>query len=142
MISRIASLTQSLKPYKYLKNDKIIPNQVSPERGQLLSALLNFELDSLTYVEIFKKSNFQNLELKDADLSNITIKGIDLSFSNFENTNFSNSVFQNVRMENTIMKNGNFIKVKFISTYIIKSDFALSDVRSTNFQDCFFSKTI
>ena len=36
LFGRIVSLSQSMRPYRYLENDSLTPRQLSPERGQLL----------------------------------------------------------------------------------------------------------
>jgi uncharacterized protein YjbI with pentapeptide repeats len=140
LIARIASLTQALKPYKYLKNDEIITEEVSPERGQLLSALLNFQLDSLSYIEIFKKSNFQNTELFNAPLENVTLNGIDLSNSKI-NSNFSNSTFINAKLDNAVLNGSNMDNVIFRETNLFNTKFVDVNAPNTTFKNCIIHAT-
>lgn len=118
LISRIASLTQALKPYKYLRNDELLEKAVSPERGQLLSALMNFKLDSITYLQIFEKANFQNSELFNTVLADVELNGINLANSeiinsNISNTNFANSNLKNVVFDGSYMPNTTFNNCSF-----------------------------
>lgn len=136
LIARIASLTQALKPYKYLDNDQIISRAVSPEKGQLLSALLNSNLSRDTYKEIFRKSNFRYSELEHADLRNIFLDSVDLSQSVFFNCNFSNSEFNNVRLQNAILTFSSFKNSKINRSDFSKSNMAAINGQNTEFQNC------
>lgn len=153
LIARIASLTQALKPYKYLNNDTIISRAVSPEKGQLLSALINFNLESVTYDSIFSKSNFRSLELENAFLKGANFRNLDLSNSIFYNCNLSNSHFKNTKLINVMLnrsdisnatfencdlrlseiKGVNAFKSWFLSCDYFKTDFSYSNLTEANF---------
>jgi uncharacterized protein YjbI with pentapeptide repeats len=69
LIARIAALSHSLKPYRYLDGDTLITKPLSPERGQLLMNIAYLKLDSTeTLPEIFEKSSFELADLKEAVL--------------------------------------------------------------------------
>ncbi len=68
-IGRIAGLSQSFKPYRYLQVDTLISKPLSPERGQLLIALVNSNLSKETYEKIFESSDFSSAALQGAHLS-------------------------------------------------------------------------
>ena len=68
LIGRIASLSQGLLPYRFLVEGKLTEKEYSIERGQLLLALINSNLDSLTYCRICETSTFQSSYLRNAKL--------------------------------------------------------------------------
>ncbi|CAL2080099.1 hypothetical protein T190611E02C_10964 [Tenacibaculum sp. 190524A05c] len=109
LIGRIAALSRSLKPYKYLERDSLTVT-TSPERGQLLINLINSNLSANTYKKIFNSSDFSYAEIYDAVFEEISFGNINLSNAKLENvrfrycefgkTDFSESILNNVRLEN------------------------------------------
>lgn len=89
LIGRIVSLTQSMRPYRYLENDSLTPRQLSPERGQLLFSLINSDLDKSTYDKIFARANFDYADLREANFSEAYLRGAQLAHSSFSNANFN-----------------------------------------------------
>ena len=81
-IKSIADLSQSLKPYRYLKGDSLSQKKWSPERGQLLLALTNMDIDTSDLLRIFFKVSFANADLAKADLRGAFLRGIDLENAN------------------------------------------------------------
>ncbi|MBR9923135.1 MAG: hypothetical protein GYB31_20085 [Bacteroidetes bacterium] len=71
LVARIISLSRGLKPYKYLENDSLTSSFISPERGQLLIALHNSKLDSITMINILTLGDFSYSDLRSADLSGV-----------------------------------------------------------------------
>jgi hypothetical protein len=51
IIARIADLSLSLKPYRYLEGDSLSEKEISPERGQLLLTLIRTKLDSSSFIK-------------------------------------------------------------------------------------------
>jgi hypothetical protein len=70
LIGRIAALSHSFKPYKYLDNKKLVKVPLSPERGQLLLGLIYSKLDTSCLRDIFMKADFSYADLKRVDLEN------------------------------------------------------------------------
>ena len=79
LIGRIASLSQAFRPYRFMEDGKMTEKAFSPERGNLLLALVNSGLDSLTLDTIFDKTIFQGAYLRDADLRGANLLKVDLS---------------------------------------------------------------
>ncbi|MFT4523019.1 MAG: hypothetical protein ACI8ZN_001971 [Bacteroidia bacterium] len=99
---KISSLSEAFKPYRYTECDCDTLVELSPERGQLLLALIAIELDSTSFAQIKKRTNFSqaalcNRDLRYTDLSginlrraclkNIQLTGVDLSYSNLRESN-------------------------------------------------------
>lgn len=88
-IGRIAGISHSFKPYNYLQGDTLITKPLSPERGQLLIALLYSNLSHKTYDKIFESSNFSSSELQGSNLSGRYLSGVDLHNANLSGANLS-----------------------------------------------------
>lgn len=118
LIGRIVSLSHAFRPYRYLEDNQLIPSPLSPERGQLLYALVNSTLDLTTYDHIFARANFSYSDLPQANFSGAYLKGVNLSFANIRHGNFKDAIlnganFQESRLEyaifdNTLMNEANF----------------------------------
>ena len=140
LIGRIASLSQSMKPHKYLKDGKLIKNPLSPERGHFLLALTNSRLDSLTYDEIFMKSNFKYSDLKDSDLSKAYLKGANLSFSDFRGSLLIETNFKSAELVSTNFKYSKLHNAIFESAVMYKSDFFKTTIDHSNFHNSLLSQ--
>jgi len=88
---QLISLSNSLVPYNYMINNKITENALSPERGMLLSFLLesNIYEDDLNY--IFERSSFKDSYAENLIFYEDTIKKIDLNGSLINNISINNS---------------------------------------------------
>lgn len=79
LIGRIASLSQGLLPYRFMVDGKLTEKEYSVERGQLLLAIVNSNLDGQTYRRIFGTSTFEGAYLVGARLNGADLNGADLS---------------------------------------------------------------
>ncbi|NET36374.1 MAG: pentapeptide repeat-containing protein [Cyanothece sp. SIO1E1] len=152
LIGRIVSLSHAFRPYRYLENNRLIPSPLSPERGQLLYALVNSHLDLPTYDRIFAKANFSYSDLPRANFAGAYLKGINLSFANITHANFKDAIldganFQQSQLEyavfdNTLMNKANFRQAKLAHSqwYDVLAQgisLAMADVRSGFFNGDF-----
>ena len=118
LIGRIAALSYAFRPYRFWQDSALIENPLSPERGQLLLALVNSDLDTSTYKIIYQESTFTDSYLKHANLSNAYLVGIDLkgsnlngaslnntnlSYADIQNSDFGSTDFRGVNLNNTII---------------------------------------
>lgn len=107
MSNRIIALSHSLKPYRFLQNGKQNDRLISPERGQLLQALIFSNLDDKTIGYIKTKVNFSYSEIKNIDIENINLGWMKLKYCLFENCNIRNVNFDNTDLTGTIFKADN-----------------------------------
>ncbi|MCC4211179.1 pentapeptide repeat-containing protein [Leeuwenhoekiella parthenopeia] len=109
---RLISLSKMLKPYKYLENDSLIVQVISPERGYLLVSLLETGINlnatsrSRTNGKLMNRLDFTYAELRDltlkgADLLEINLSYADLRNSNFTGTDFKKADLSNARLQQT-----------------------------------------
>jgi uncharacterized protein YjbI with pentapeptide repeats len=108
LIGRIVSLSQSMRPYRYLENDSLTPRQLSPERGQLLFSLVNSNLDKATYDKIYARANFNYADLREANFSEAYLRGAKLANSSFSNANFNYADLQGADLSNAWLEHATF----------------------------------
>jgi len=139
LIGRIAALSYSLKPYRFLDGDTL-SKPLSPERAQLLIALGNLSLDSLNLLELHEKCIFEqsylinaNLigaDLRGAKMRNSVLKDADLTDAKIDNVDLSNCEITNIKFIGTSMNNTNLD-----GTDLIMPDFTKADLKNTNFKN-------
>ncbi len=86
---RIAALSFAFKPYKSIIGDSLSQQESSPERGQLLQALVLMNIDTGTFGRIKRKTAFAWADLRGADLKGLDLSGINLAHANLESADMS-----------------------------------------------------
>lgn len=137
LIGRIASLTQSFRPYKFLENGKLTSRELSPEKGSFLVALVNSELDSLTLQKIFFKSSFRDSYLEGANLLGTHLVGIDLVSADldrvdFTGANLSEANFTEADLRIANLRGANLIDATFTGADLTKVDFFEANLTRAN----------
>lgn len=87
LIGRISSLSQSFQPYRFLENGVMTTEPKSPERGNLLLAIINSNLDTFTLSFLFRRTNFRFANLSGANIGESYLWYIDLKGANLLGTN-------------------------------------------------------
>jgi uncharacterized protein YjbI with pentapeptide repeats len=154
LIGRIVSLSQALRPYRYLENDSLTARQLSPERGQLLFSLINSYLDKETYDKIYERANFNYADLREANFTGAYLRGAKLAHSYFSKANFTNAdlgsadlsealleeaTFRKTRMDDAILTSANLRKSRMENISMLRGNLANADLREIylrgNFSD-------
>jgi uncharacterized protein YjbI with pentapeptide repeats len=102
LISRFANLSEYLKPYTYSSDDSMSNVMLSPERGQLLLALLTKDIDSASFLRLKKQVSFAYAELESAELS-----GADLSGADLRGANFRDAILTEANLSSTDLRGAN-----------------------------------
>jgi uncharacterized protein YjbI with pentapeptide repeats len=146
LIGRVVSLSESMEPYSYLKNGEINDRPLSPQRAELFDHLINMELDSSTYRQIFNDGNFSYSDFTDYNLANLNlvklIQGISgnymsdaqLLVTTMKRPNLKNSFFLRTNLGKTELY-GDFDGSDFTDAILIETNFKWSSVRNGNFQN-------
>ncbi|MBX7108641.1 MAG: pentapeptide repeat-containing protein [Chitinophagales bacterium] len=134
VIARIAALSYSLKPYSYFQGDSISANLRSPERGQLLLALLLLHMDSASFRKIKQKTSFamadlQRANLKNADLSGIDLRGADLKDAALEQANLNDA-----DLRDAILWGANLNKASLLEANLKRSDMRWTTLNGADMQ--------
>ena len=148
LIGRIVSLSQALRPYRYLENDVLIDQPLSPERGQLLISLTNSALHKSTYDKLFEKADFSYADLQNANFDETYMEGIELSYANLkgatfrnsdlefanligtnlESTEFSETFMNGITLNDANLKNSRLYNIKMTNASLKNADFRYSEV--------------
>ena len=119
LVGRVVSLSRAMKPYRYLINDKIIDQAISPERGQLLISLCKSNIAPSFFVDqILQESDFTRSELMDANLKGAVLRDINLNHANL-----SDSDFANVDLKRALLQYANVSNVDFTDADLRDADF-------------------
>lgn len=130
LIGRIVSLSHAFRPYRYLENDSLIPKPLSPERGQLLYALVNSKLELVTYDHIFERANFSHSDLPQANFSGAYLQGVNLSDANIEEGNFKDAILDGANFQYS-----NLQRAIFDNTEMMAANFRSADLRNSEWYD-------
>ncbi|HEY0016900.1 MAG TPA: pentapeptide repeat-containing protein [Longimicrobium sp.] len=151
---RIIALSRSLRPYRYLDGNKLTPIALSPERGQLLTALMNSQIDMshvLTQAN-FQYSDLPGIRFRDFDLgqkmmvvskmtvladSTIILRAdeISLAGSNFRSSLLEDGSFKLVRFEGADFRNASLNSVNFEEAKLTGASFSYATLIGVNFTD-------
>ena len=163
LFGRINYLSRSLKPYLFLdiptikgmeifnKNEykpSLIKRPISPERGQLLIALINAEVDlsynSWSYVDFTYSDlsgsvfdftiSLERLNLSYSSFRNSTIEGIQILYSNLEGVDFSGSEIHNIWLQGNEASYTNFENSTLDNVQIEQTLLDESNFKNTTFQ--------
>lgn len=145
LIGRIAALSQALLPYRYLENDELTPESRSPERGQLLFALINSLLDEGTLDKIYEKSNFSYAELKQANFTGAYLRNINLEHAHFQEAVFRDADLSYAKLnqadltdshlEDVNLEGGQLRGAILHSTEIVNVNFANANLYGMDFRE-------
>ncbi|MBK6265643.1 pentapeptide repeat-containing protein [Marivirga sp. S37H4] len=157
--ARIASISRSLRPYRILKTDRVDSsanyiqeifnwnwfnfnvkrirvndfleeNIRSPEREQLLVALLTMRI---SFSNIGLNSNFDYSRLENFDFSRSDLRTIRMSNSSLEGTHLSYTIFDEGVLRNTNFKEVYGTTLSFIGTDLTGSNFENTSINNTDF---------
>lgn len=152
LIGRIISLSGLLRPYRYLENDSLIQEALSPERGQLLVSLLNSEIDINTLRKIYTSANFSYADMKNSRLTHFDLNQARLMSSDFRgayvlSTSFSNGKLMNCKFDRASLTQTNFDGATLSNSSLIECDlsyssFAKADLENVNLTRANLSGTV
>jgi uncharacterized protein YjbI with pentapeptide repeats len=86
---RIAALSLAFKPYSMIMGDSLSKQESSPERGQLLQALILMHIDTGAFGRIKRSTSFAWADLRGANLKGLDLSGINLEHANLESAEMS-----------------------------------------------------
>jgi len=138
LIGRIISLSNSLRPYRYLDGDSLVARELSPERGQLLLSIIHSEIDRGSLRRVYRSADFSFADLRDAVLSGEYLAGINLSSANLngatlDEINLSNANLSNAEMNGVIMPRAALRGSRFRQTLMHDANLSFADLSGANF---------
>jgi Uncharacterized low-complexity proteins len=158
---RIVALSRALRPYYYVNisnNEKwtfgytslnlkdslsaptLTERPLSPERGQLLLALVNSNVYMPEIIDMqpdFSSADLRGITINQLDLSNINLKYADFTGADLFNVNLSNA-----KLNGAIFDRANLIGANFKSSHCNDTRFIESRLNNTYFEECSLSNSI
>lgn len=137
IIGRVVALSKSLRPYRYLETDSLIPRELSPERGHLLISLVNSQIDNSSLRRIFQYSDFSSADLKDAVLSGEYLSGINLSHADLkgatlDETDLSRSDLSGADLSDAVLARANLKEARFRQAILTNAYLESADLTQAN----------
>ncbi len=130
IVGRIIALSNSLKPYRYMDADSLIPIELSPERGQLLISIINSQIDNRTLRKVFQFADFSC-----ADLSGAVLGGEYLSGINLREADLSKADLNGVDMNGADLNKADLDGVILANTLLQKANLSEVDLREAILKD-------
>jgi len=127
-IARTKSLMYGFRPYKFLEGEQLT-DPLSPEKGQLLLALIHSGISKSSMQKIFRAS-FNNVYLKGANLFGVSLENIDMPLSDLQGADLWQSNLKDANLSKT---NLNYAKLG--KANLINADLRLSKLEHANLTD-------
>lgn len=122
LIGRISSLGQGFLPYSLLLGGELTEGEFSPEKAQLLLAVVGSNLDSATLQSVFQRTSFSKSYLAEAKLDYVNLSRADLTSANFKEAHLTEATLN--------------------STTLIKADLSGSDLTGANLTLAFMDSAV
>lgn len=137
IIGRVVALSKSLRPYRYLETDSLIPRELSPERGHLLISLVNSQIDNSSLRRIFQYSDFSSADLKDVVLSGEYLSGINLNHADLrgatlDETDLSRADLSGADLSDAVFARANLKEARFRQAIMTNAYLESADLTQAN----------
>lgn len=132
VIARIAALSLSLKPYRYLEGDSLTATANSPERGQLLMALILMKMDSGSFARIRQLTIFSGADLAGADLKHVDLSGAVLNHANLKDTNLSGANLNHADLKDACLWGANLNGASLTGADLKRADLSWAKLNDTD----------
>ena len=143
-VGRIAALSQSFKPYKYYNDTSLIKKPLSPEKGQLLLAIVNSDLSHNTYDSIFRKSIFMQADLSGANLRGTLLRGALLRGANLMGADLREADLRRANLEGANLSGAIGLTVQLLKNvkYLYKTQGIPNSIKTQleELKPCLFTK--
>ncbi len=136
-IKRIIHLSKNLIPYSIMEGDSLSEKKYSPERGMLLTSLIQLNLDSASWMQIKKHADFSHSKLSgslldSADLSYVNLSKADLSGAQLNRSNLSHANLTSCVLINASLQNSKLSHINLEYAKLAWSDFSNSEIQRAN----------
>lgn len=152
LITKISRLANSLVPTALDIPSITLPRDLSPERGMLLTSLIDKKLNTSTYQEIFSIATFEKAFLEDTDLSNTILNNISLNQAYFNHVNLSGASlvganlfkvhFQNVNLRGANLNKVNLREADLDGSNLSKANLTFGYLREAKLKGVHVENTI
>lgn len=135
IILKIAALGQSMQPYRYFEGDGLADKAYSPERGQLLVALVNMNIDSSSFNEIKRKTPFAGADLRKIDLNGANLAWANLKDANLRDANLGGANLNHSDLRAANLWGANLNKVNMREADLRRANLAWAELNEANLNE-------
>jgi uncharacterized protein YjbI with pentapeptide repeats len=129
---RIAALSFAFKPYKSIIGDSLSRQESSPERGQLLQALVLMNIDTGTFGQIKRNTAFAWADLRGADLKGLDLSGINLAHANLESADMTGINLKGADLKEANLWGANLNRANLRNADLKKADLRWAQLNEAN----------
>jgi uncharacterized protein YjbI with pentapeptide repeats len=133
-LHRIVALSSSLKIHKEWDIEHRITQSISMERGLLLLALLNSNIDSVFLRKIKENVSFFGADLRNADLRNQNLDGIMLKNANLQNANLQGARLHYANLKAANMEGINLNHASLVGANLIGAKLNWAKINEANLE--------
>ena len=123
LITRIVTLCEMLRPYRYLQGGVLSREELSQERGQVLISLVNINLDTNTMKAIFEKGNFRYADLSGVNFRKAYLKGASLSHAALQQ-----AFLQQANLEQALLSGALLHQAELVGAILNRADLEDADL--------------
>jgi uncharacterized protein YjbI with pentapeptide repeats len=131
-IARMTALSSVFKPYKYMQGDSLSEQACSPERGQLLQALVLMNIDSGTFTRIKQNTLFAGADLRGMNLKGLNLSGINLNKANLNGADLSDTNFKGADLGAANLWGANLNRANLSNINLKRADLRWAQLNETN----------
>jgi uncharacterized protein YjbI with pentapeptide repeats len=140
LISRISSLCQSFQPYRFMDEDTICKQPLSPERGSFLLAIAGSKLDTIDLKLIYQTTLFEDAFLKGAVFDSCYLEEVMLLGANLNGVYLANANLKNSDLSYSTIIDGYFHRANLLNAglsdcNLTKADFSFANLSGADFTD-------
>ena len=140
LVGRIAATTLGFLPYRFLEDGELTDREYSLERGQMLLALLNSNLDSPSLQALYETSSFSFAYVKGIDFSDKDLSNADLTHANFAWTTLYRTKMDSANIQAAVFDNARAPGVDFSNQFAFKCSFKETGLNDANFTNGTFTE--
>lgn len=134
LITRIVTLCEMLRPYRYLEGGILSKGELSVERGQVLISLVNSNLDTNSLKAIYEKGNFRYSDLVGVNFRKAYLRNVSLSYASLAQALFPEANLGQADLTKSQLNQADFSQANLSQADLSESDLTkalLRDARLT-----------
>lgn len=151
--TRIANLSRTMKPYKYVVDGKVLGEKISPERGQFLYSLIKSNLSDRAYRDILRQSDFtyaylnhlylgSGVNLKFANLNYANLEGVKMESANLENIELKKANMKAIALPEANLKSANLAQANLEYAELPSADLTYANLREADLRNADLTEAI
>lgn len=126
--SIVAAFNYTFIPYRYWEGDSLSEKKLSPEKGQLLLALLIKNIDSTSFDKIKRNALFYGADLRGAKLIGVDLSGSDLKDADLKDADLSGADLRGSDLRGANLGGANLNKANLSRADLRRADLSWAEL--------------